>query len=52
MVETVCLVRVLGGVMGRKSVSDKMGAITNGKVLAFGGTEVGLPISGAAGADA
>ncbi len=37
--------------MGRKGVSDEMGGITNGKVLAFGGVEVGLPISGAAGAD-
>ncbi len=37
--------------MGREGVSDEMGGITNGKVLAFGGVEVQLPISGPAGAD-
>ncbi len=29
----------------------KWGGVTNGKVLAFGGVEVQLPISGPAGAD-
>ncbi len=33
--------------MGREFVSDEMGGVTNGKVLAFGGVEVQLPISGA-----
>ncbi len=37
--------------MGRASVSDEIGGVTNGKVLAFGGVEVQLPISGPAGAD-
>ncbi len=37
--------------MGRESVSDEMGGITNGKVLAFGEIEVQLAISGPAGAD-
>ncbi len=37
--------------MGREGVSDEMGGITNGKVLAFGGVEVQLPISGPAGTD-
>ncbi len=37
--------------MGRKGVSDEMGGITNGKVLAFGGVEVQLPIAGPTGAD-
>ncbi len=41
----------VGWVMGREGVSDEMGGITNGKVLAFGGVEVQLPISGPAGAD-
>ncbi len=36
--------------MGRESVSDEMGGVTNGKVLAFGGVEVLLPIFGPAGA--
>ncbi len=29
--------------MGREGVSDEMGGVTNGKVLAFGGVEVQLP---------
>ncbi len=37
--------------MGREGVSDEMGGITNGKVLAFGEVEVQLPISGPTGAD-
>ncbi len=37
--------------MGREGVSDEMGGITNGKVIAFGGIEVQIPISGLAGAD-
>ncbi len=40
MVGTVGMVWVLSGL----SVSDKMGGITNGKVLSFGGVEVQLPI--------
>ncbi len=32
--------------MGRESVSDEIGGVTNGKVLAFGGVEVQLPIFG------
>ncbi len=40
-----------GWVMGREGVSDEIGGITNGKVLAFGGVEAQLPISGPAGAD-
>ncbi len=36
--------------MGREYVSDEMGGVTNGKVLAFGGVEVQLPIVGPAGA--
>ncbi len=37
--------------MGREVVTDEMGGVINGKVLAFGGVEVQLPISGPAGAD-
>ncbi len=37
--------------MGLEGVSDEMGGFTNGKVLAFGGTEVQLSIPGPAGAD-
>ncbi len=37
--------------MGREGVSEGMRGTTNGKVLAFGGVEVQLPISGPAGAD-
>ncbi len=40
MVETVGMVWVLG----REGVSDKMGGVTNGKVLAFGGVEFQPPI--------
>ncbi len=29
--------------MGPEGVSDEMGGVTNGKVLAFGGVEVQLP---------
>ncbi len=29
--------------MGREGVSDEMGGVSNGKVLAFGGVEVQLP---------
>ncbi len=38
-------------IMGREGVSDEMGGITNGKVLAFGGVEVQLLIVGLAGSD-
>ncbi len=34
-----------------EGVSDEMWGVSNGKVLAFGGVEVQLPISGPAGAD-
>ncbi len=37
--------------MGIEGVSDEMGGVTNGKVLAFGGVEVQLPISRPAGTD-
>ncbi len=38
--------------MGRERVSDEMGGgVTNGKMLAFGGVEVQLSISGPVGAD-
>ncbi len=37
--------------MGREGISDEMGGVTDGKVLAFGGVEVQLPIFGLAGAD-
>ncbi len=37
--------------MGREVVTDEMGGVTNGKVLAFDGVEVQLPISRPAGAD-
>ncbi len=37
--------------MGREGLSDEMGGITIGKVLAFGGVEVLLRISRPAGAD-
>ncbi len=37
--------------MGQEGVSDEMGGVTNGKVLAFSGVEVQLLISGPAGAD-
>ncbi len=37
--------------MGREGVSDKMGLVTSRKVLAFGGVEVQVPISGPADAD-
>ncbi len=40
----------VGGVRGRKGVSDKMEGGTDGKVLAFGGVEVQLPIFGPDGA--
>ncbi len=36
--------------MGREGVSDEMGGVTNGKVLAIGGVEVQPPIFGPAGA--
>ncbi len=36
--------------MGREGVSDEMGEVTNGKVLAFGGVEIQLPILRPAGA--
>ncbi len=41
----------VGWVMGRERVSNEMGRITNGKVLAFGGVKVQLQITGPAGAD-
>ncbi len=37
--------------MGRKGVSSEMGGVTSGKLPAFGGVEVQLPIAGPAGAD-
>ncbi len=37
--------------MGGLDVSDELGGVTNGKVLAFGGVEVQVPNFGAAGAD-
>ncbi len=37
--------------MGREGVHDEIGVITIWMVLAFGGVEVQLPISGPAGAD-
>ncbi len=36
--------------MGREGVNDEMGGVTNGKVLAFGGVDVQLPIFGPPGA--
>ncbi len=36
--------------MGREGASDEMVGVTSGKVLAFGGVEVQLPIFGPAGA--
>ncbi len=41
----------VGRVMGREGESHKMGGVTNGKVLAFDGVEVQLPIPEPAGAD-
>ncbi len=41
----------VGWVMGREGVSDEMEGFINGKMLAFGGVEVQLPISGPAVAD-
>ncbi len=38
----------VGWVMGREGVSDEMGGVTNGQVLAFDGIEVELPIFGLA----
>ncbi len=35
--------------MGLESVSDEMGGVTNGKVVAFGGVEDQVTISGPAG---
>ncbi len=37
--------------MGREGVSDEMGGVTNGKVLAFGGVDAQFPITRPAGAD-
>ncbi len=37
--------------MGRDGVSNEKEAVTNGKVLAFGGVEVQLSIFGPAGVD-
>ncbi len=37
--------------MEREGASDEMGGVTNGKVLAFGGVEVQLPIFGLADTD-
>ncbi len=37
--------------MEREGVSDEMGGVTNGKVLAFGGVEVQFSIFGPVGAD-
>ncbi len=36
-------------VLGQEGVSDEIEGVTNGKVLAFGGFEVQLPIPGPAG---
>ncbi len=41
----------VGWVMGREGVSDEMVGFNNGKVLAFGGVGVQLPITGPADAD-
>ncbi len=46
--EAVGMVWVLGSLLG---VSDEMGGVAYEKVLAFGGVEVQLPISGPADAD-
>ncbi len=51
VVETVGIGLDAGWVMVREVVSDEMGGVTNGEVLAFGGVEVQLPIPGPAGAD-
>ncbi len=40
----------IGWVRGREGVSDEMGGDTDGKVLAFIGVEVQLPIFGTASA--
>ncbi len=37
--------------MRREDVIDEMGGVSNGEVLAFGGVEVQLPISGPVGDD-
>ncbi len=37
--------------MGGEDVSDEVRGVTNGKVLAFGGVEIQLPISGPADGD-
>ncbi len=37
--------------MGREGVSDEIGGVTNGKVLAFGGVDLQLPMFRPAGAD-
>ncbi len=37
--------------MGREGVSDEIGGVTNGIVLAFSRVEVQLPISGTSGAE-
>ncbi len=37
--------------MEREGVSDEMGGVTTGKVLAFGGVEVQFPIFGPVGAN-
>ncbi len=42
---------VVGWVMGRESISNKMGGFTNEKVLAFSGVEVQLPIFESTSAD-
>ncbi len=49
VVVTIGMVWLLVGLW--EGVSDEMGEVTNGKVLAFGGVEVQLPISGPVGAD-
>ncbi len=42
----------VGWVRGREGVSDEIGGVTDGKVFAFGGVEVQLPIFGPANAAA
>ncbi len=41
----------VGCFIEREGVSDEMGGVTNGNILAFGGVGLQLPIFGPAGAD-
>ncbi len=49
--ETFWYCLVVGWVIGRESISNKMGAFTSEKVLAFSGVEVQLPIFESTSAD-